>query len=176
MEPQGSRASAPVPDEACLAELVKSIRAGVADAHVELRRIFYPGACFLIRRRLGRQLVDSHVQSVLDAVSRRIREDISIDGRSLPGLVRQTIALCVPTSPAPKLTKNGADQPALMIAAEILQSLSPVERDALRRCYVQGEPPDTFLNTLRMTRDEFRALRLRARNEFSIKTHQTNVA
>ena len=177
MEPQsGSRISTPVPDEARLAELVKSIREGVANANFEMRRIFHSGVHFLIQRRLGRRDVESHVQSVLDAVSRRIREDISIDGRSLPGLVRQTIAKCVPTGPAPKLTKNEADQPALTIAAEILQSLSPVERDALRRCYLQGEPPETFLSTLRMTPDQFRALRLRARNEFSTKTHQTNVA
>jgi len=176
MEPQsGSRVSAHVPDEARLADLIKSIRAGVLDADVELRRILHPGTSFLLRRRLSVEHVESHVASVLNAVSRRICEDNSIDGKSLPGLVRQMIAQCLPAGAA-NIPKNGVDRPALTIASEILQSLSPVERDALRRCYVQGEQPEAFLSALKMTQDQFRALRLRARNEFSTKTNQTNVA
>lgn len=176
MEPQtGSRVSTPVPDEARLAELVKSIREGVAGAQDELRRIFYPGARFLIQRRLCRQDVDSEVRLVLDAVGLRIRADISIDGKSLPGLVRQTLGQCIPAGTQAG-TKNGADRPALTIAAGILKSLSPVERDALTRCYVWGQAPESFLNSLKLTPDQFRAIRVRARTEFSTKTHQTHVA
>jgi len=164
-----------VPNEARLTELVKSIRDGVADANAELSSVFYQGARFLLRRRLGRQDVESNVQSLLDAVGRRVREDNSVDGRNLAGLVRQMLAESVPAGNA-KIIKNGAHQPAVTIAAGILKSMSPVERDALRRCYVQGEPPEAFLNNLRMTSDQFRALRLRARTEFSTRTSQTNVA
>jgi hypothetical protein len=167
---------APVPDEACLTELVKSIRDGVADANVELRRVFYRGACFLMQRRLGRHDVDSDVEPVLDAVCLKIREDNSIDGRNLPGLIRQMLARSIPASTPANISKNGADRPAVTIAAGILKSMSPVERDALRRCYVLGEPPESVLKSLKLTPDQFRAIRLRARTEFSTRTHQTNVA
>ena len=163
-----------MPDEARLTELVKSIRDGVAHANAELSSVFYQGACFLLRRRLGRQDVESNVQSLLDAVGRRIREDNSIEGRNLAGLVRQMLAESV--AGKAKIVKNGAHQPAVTIAAGILQAMSPVERDALRRCYVQGEPPEVVLKSLKLTSDQFRALRLRARTEFSTRTHQANVA
>jgi hypothetical protein len=165
-----------VPDEGRLTQLVKSIRDGVVDANFELNRVFYRGARFLIQRRLGCRDVDSHVQPLLDSVGRRIRADNSIDGRNLPGLVRQMLVESVPGSTERNIPKSGADRPAATIAREILEAMSPIERDALRRCYVQGEPPEAFLNNLRMTPDQFRALRLRARTEFSTRTNQTNVA
>jgi len=171
-----SRVSAPVPDEARLAELVKSIRDGVADGRADLHRIFYPGACFLIRRRLGRYDVDAQVQSVLGAVFRKIREDDSVDGKNLPGLVRRILVQSFPANTNGNVGKDGVDRPAVSVAAGILEAMSPVERDALRRCYVLGEPPESFLNTLRLTPDQFRAIRLRAWAEFSTKTHERNVA
>jgi len=171
-----SRVSAPVPDEARLTELVKSIRGAAEGGRADLHRIFYPGTRFLMRRRLGRDDVDSQVQSVLDAVARKIREDNSVDGRNLAGLVRQIMVRSFPTNTNGNFAKGGVDRPAVTVAARILESMSPVERDALRRCYVQGEPPESFLSTLRLTPDQFRAIRLRARAEFSTKTHETNVA
>jgi hypothetical protein len=171
-----SRVSAPVPDEARLAELVKSIRDGVADGRAGLHRIFYPGACFLIRRRLGRYDVDAQVQSVLGAVFRKIREDDSVNGRNLPGLVRQILVQSFPASTNGNVGKDGIERPSVTVAARILEAMSPVERDALRRCYVLGEPPESFLNNLKLTPDQFRAIRLRARTEFSARTDHTNVA
>jgi len=170
-----TRASAPVPDEARLAELVKSIRDGVADGRADLHRALYPGVCFLVRRRLGRHDVDAQVQSVLDAVVRKIREDDSVDGMNLPGLVRQILVQSFPTITNGNFA-GGADRSTVRVAAGILETMPPVERDALRRCYVLCEPPESFLHTLKLTPDQFRAIRLRARAEFSTKTHETNVA
>jgi hypothetical protein len=171
-----SRVSAPVPDETRLAELVKSIRDGVADGRADLHRLFYPGACFLIRRRLGLYDVDAQVQSVLGAVFRKIREDDSVNGRNLPGLVRQILLQSFPANTKGNAGKDGLDRLTVTVAARILEAMSPVERDALRRCYVLGEPPESFLNNLRLTPDQFRAIRLRARAEFSTRTHERNVA
>lgn len=157
MDPDSrSCVSAPVPDEASLAELVQSIRNGAAGGSAALHRIFYPGACFLIRRRVGRSDVDSQVQSALDAVVRKIREDNSVDGRNLAGLVRQIIVQSFPAGTNGNFSKDGADRPAVEVAAEILAAMSPVERDAMKRCYVQGQPPESFLNTLRLTPSQFR--------------------
>ena len=169
------RASTPPPDHTRLAELVQAIRQGVVGATAELYRIFYPGACFLIRRRLGRADVDAQARSVLDAAVRKIREDSAIDGRNLPGLVRQLTVQSLPAGGNGSVSKDCA-VPALAVVERILDDMSPVERDALCRCYVLGEPPESFLNSLKLTPDQFRALRLRARTEFSTKTHERNVA
>lgn len=182
MEPEPkSRMPAPMSDEARLAELIKQIRNGVSDAAEELHRIFYPGACFLIRRRMGHSDVDQLAWAVIEAAIGRIRQDKSVEGGNLPGLVRQLLMQRLPAShegPVPKpAVRNGADRPARAVAEGILDAMSPVERDALRRCYLLGEPPESFLNTLKLTPDQFRALRLRARTEFSTRTsRQTNVA
>jgi len=159
-----------------MAELVKSIRDGAEGGRADLHRIFYPGARFLMRRRLGRDDVDSQVQSVLDAVVRKIREDNSVDGSNLPGLVRQILVQSFPANANGNAAHAGVDRPAVTVASRILEAMSPVERDAMRRCYLQGERPESFLNTLKLTPDQFRAIRLRARTEFSTKTHETNVA
>jgi len=122
MEPEPiSRVAAPVPDEGRLAELVKAIRDGVADADADLHRIFHSGACFLIRRRLGQIDADSHARSVLDAVVRKIREDHSVDGRNLPGLVRQLIVQNFPAARSIRVAKDGADRPAVTAAERILR-------------------------------------------------------
>ena len=170
------RASTPPPDHTRLAELVQAIRQGVVGATAELYRIFYPGACFLIRRRLGRADVDAQARSVLDAAVRKIREDSAIDGRNLPGLVRQLTVQRLPAGGNGSVSDDVAARPAVAVAERILDGMSLVERDALRRCYVLGEPPESFLNSLKLTPDQFRALRLRARAEFSTKTHERNVA
>ena len=62
-------------------------------------------------------------------------------------------------------------------AERILKRMSSVERDALRRCYVLGEAPESFLRELKLTPDQFQALQCRARAEFSAKGPPTaNVA
>jgi|SRR5579871_427392 len=163
-----------VPDEARLAELVKSVREGAPDAKNGLHEIFYRGACFLARRRAGHSDVDAEVQLVLDKVVLRICDDHSIDGSSLPSLVRRTLAESIPAKMQPG--RNDSDRPSVNVATGILKSLSPVEQDALKRCYVEGQAPESFLDTIRMTPDQFRAIRAKARTEFRTKTHQVQVA
>ncbi len=177
MQPdRNSHASEAVPDVARLSELVQAIRSGLAGATAELHRIFYPGACFLVRRRLGRSDVDQYTRAVLKTVIQKIREDNSLDGSNLPKLVRSTLLQSIPAHRNGNQAKDSAEGTGLMAAAQVLGGMSAVERDALRRCYVLGEQPESFLSTLQLTPEQFRSIQSRARADFNNKTQELNVA
>lgn len=167
--------SAPPPDEVRLAELVDAIRAGNPNAAEELQGVLAPGVRFLIRRRLTGGGADPHVRSVLEAAFRAIREDPSMASGSVVRLVRQLIVRRFPV----RLKESNQDPRGSGTKAveRILKRMSSVERDALRRCYVLGEDPESFLQELKLTPDQFQALQCRARAEFSAKGPPTaNVA
>jgi hypothetical protein len=166
--------SAPPPGDARLAELVDAIRASNSNAVGELNDLLAPGVRFLIRRRLTGD-ADPHVRSVLDAAVRAIREDPSMASGSVVRLVRQLIVRRFPV----RLKESNRDPrgSGTKAAERILKRMSSAERDALRRCYVLGEAPESFLRELKLTPDQFQALQCRARAEFSAKGPPTaNVA
>ena len=165
--------SAPSSSEARLAELVNAIRAGAPNAVEEFRQILSPGVRFLLQQRVGDSDVDAHARTVVEAAVRVIREDPEIASGSVVRLVRQLIVRRFPAL----LRESRPDQSDTRVAERILNGLSSVEQDALRRCYVLGEAPESFLQDLKLTRDQFQALRSRARAEFSAKrAPTTNVA
>ena len=159
-----------------MAELVGLICAGYGGAAQQMRRILSPGVQFLLRRRLGRDDVDREVQSVLDAAIRTIQTDISVQANEVPRMVCRLIQQkCLgQTKPAAETVASAG--PQQRVVEGILDGMSPIEREALRRCYVLGEAPESFLETLRLTPHEFRAIRGRARAEFSSRKAKTNVA
>jgi len=96
MEPDPrNRVPAPVPNAGRLQEIAEAIRGGSAEATDEFRRLFHPGVCFLIRRRVGHQKVELLVKGVLDTAVQKIRDDKSPNGNHLPRLVRQIIVQSV---------------------------------------------------------------------------------
>ncbi len=157
------------------ADLLRLIRAGHAGAARQLHRLLTPGVRFLLQRRLGRNDVGREAQSVLEAATQIIATDISVISDGVPGVVRRLIqGQCTgQTKPA---TDSGAGAGPTATAPQILEGMSYVEREALRRCYVLGEAPESFLETLRLTPQEFRAIRARARAEFSSRKTKSNVA
>lgn len=160
--------------EARLAELVDAIRAGDSGAIEELHHIVGAGVRFLLEQRVGDGDIDQHARSVLDAAVRAIQEDhpLAVVGH-VARLVRQLIVRRFPV----RLRESQENQSGTKVAEGILRGMSPVERDALRRCYVLGEAPESFLQDLKLTRDQFQALQSRARAEFSAKRAPTaNVA
>jgi len=157
-----------------LAELVGLIRAGQADAVRHLHRLLTPGVRFLLRRRLGRKDVDHEALSVLEAAIHAIRTDLSAQPDGVPKMLRQLILRqCAGRTKACAETGAGPEQ---SVVEGILDGMSTVEREALRRCYVLGEAPESFLDMLRLTLREFRAIRARARAEFSSRRAKANVA
>ena len=159
-----------VPD---LAELVGLIHAGATQ---QLHRIISPGVRFLLRRRLGRNDVDREAESVLETAIRTIQTDTSVPADGVPQMVRRLIQQQCPRQPKPATEPGDGAGPSQKVVEGILDGMSPVEREALRRCYVLGEAPETFLETLRLTLREFRAIQVRARAEFSSRKAKSNVA
>lgn len=172
----GLKRRAPAPNAHHLAELVNAVRAGGQDAAGELRHLFYPGTRFLIERRLDSRNVERQVAEVLDLVVRTIRDGPSVDGASVTRIVRQLIVQLVPVSQETSVPHATAKDGAVASAKRVLEGLSPVERDALRRCYVLRQPPESFLKALKLTPDQFRAIRSKARTEFSTRHSQINIA
>jgi DNA-directed RNA polymerase specialized sigma24 family protein len=151
------------------------IRTGDRDAAADWRQTFLPGTCFLIRRRLGKPDVESEARSVLDTALHEAQEDSSMTAEQLPGLIRRLICQRFPAKSSQYAGSSNAAR--VKDAKRILNKMSPLERDALRRCYVLGEAPDLILSGLKLTIEEFRKIRSRARAEFSAaKPKQANVA
>src|SRR2546430_10555548 len=149
------------------AELLGLIRAGHAGAVRQLHRFLSPGVRFLLRRRLGRNDVDREAQSVLEAAIHAIQTDISVQSDAVPRMVRQLIHQQCTRQTKPATETVARDWPRQRVVEGILDEMSPVEREALRRCYVLGEAPESFLESLRLSLHEFLAIRSRARATFS---------
>lgn len=159
-----------------LAELLGLIHAGHAGAARQLHRILSPGVQFLLRRRLRRNDVDREAQSVLQAAIHTIRTDISVRPDTVQRMVHRLIQQQCQGQTEPD-TETGASAGTRQKVVEgILDGMSSVEREALRRCYVLGEAPESFLEKLRLTLHEFHAIRARARAEFSSRKAKANVA
>jgi len=167
--------SAPTSGGARLAELVNAVRTGNTGSIEELHRILAPGVRFLIQQRVNDGKVETHVRSVLVAAVCRIREDPTVASGGVVRLVRQLIVRRFPARL--RQSREGPPGAEVKLAGRILRGMSPAERDALRRCYVLGEAPESFLEDLKLTRDQFQALQCRARAEFSARRPPTaNVA
>ncbi|MBZ5594448.1 MAG: hypothetical protein LAP39_19575 [Acidobacteriia bacterium] len=147
-----------------LKRVLALVRASDENALAEWMQAFLPGACFLIRRRLGKADVEREARSVLETALAATQADVSVTAEQLPGMVRQLIYQQFPAETSPA---ECTDATRVKAAKRALSKLSPVERDALRRCYVLGEAPEAFLSGLKLTIDEFRDIQTRARAEFS---------
>lgn len=169
-----SRTAKAIPGADRLAELANAVRAGDGNAAGELRELFSPGTRFLIQRRLGITDVNAQVAEILDLAIHTIQEDPSVGGANLLGLVRRLIAEHFPTDAQVSPALFPISKRAIRSEKGVLEGLSAVELDALRRCYVLGELPESFLQTLKLTPDQFRAIQYKARARFHTK--QINVA
>ena len=159
-----------------LPELVGLIRAGHAGAAQQLRRILFAGVQFLLRRRLGRDDLDSETQCLLEVAIHAIQTDVSLEPEGVPRMVRRLIQQQCPEQIKPGAEAGAGAGLQQSVVEGILDGMSTVEREALRRCYVLGEAPESFLETLALTPREFLAIRARARAEFCSRKAKTNVA
>ena len=158
-----------------LTKMLDPIRSGDRNAPADWLRTFLPGTCFLIRRRLGRPDVEAEARSVLDAALLEVQADDSVTPEQVPGVIRRLICQRYPEQSS---EYAGSSNPVRMKDAErVLNKMSPLERDALRRCYVLGEAPALILSGLKLSDEQFRTIRSRARAEFNASNpKQANVA
>lgn len=160
-----------------VSELVTSMRAGDDAATEQLRRLLYPGVRFLMRRRLGHCYVDAEAESVIAEALAAMQADASLAGGWLLKIVlariQQRYELLQKQSRSREETCNAGRQAAQCI----LQRMSPLEREALRRRYVLGEAPESLAARLNLSTEQFRAIQHGARAVFhSGRPLKTNVA
>jgi len=119
--------------------------------------------------------VEAEARSVLDDALREVQADNSVTAEQVPGLIRRLICQRYPAKSSEYAgSSNGV---SVKDAERILNKMSSVERDALRRCYVLGEAPELILSGLNLTPGDLQKIRSRARAEFSAsKPKQSNVA
>jgi hypothetical protein len=157
-----------------LEELMNAIRRGDQRALEEFHRTISPGVRFLLERRLGKGHADETMGVVIETVVREIRADVSLQPGALLSFVQTKIHQEADSRRNEREAgKPGAQPPGgLRIAQGVLDRMSPLEQDALRRCYVAREPADKIMARLSLTPDQFLALKLRARAEFSTASRQ----
>ena len=158
-------------------ELIRRIEGGDAVAVRDLERILYPGVRFLLQRRLGKRDVDRESRAVLGLAIHGIRAGVSLEVKQVLGMVRQLIEQQTAVDATPELASvEAGGTPEVRKAKGILDQMSAVQRDALRRCYALGQAPESFLKGLNLSVEEFRAVQSRARAEFRRNTRTENVA
>lgn len=162
-----------------LDQVVEMVRAGDPFGLKQFHRVFSPGVRFLIERKLGKPAVEKEARAVLETAIQAIRNDPSMESRSLPKLVRRLILERVERQQ--HLEAN--DLPATTLAEgvqaaeRVIEQMSPLEREALRRCYVLGERPEVIAQQLGFKEKDLRSIRSRARAEFhTAASRQINVA
>ena len=158
-----------------LTKILDPIRSGDRNAPANWLKTFLPGTCFLIRRRLGEIDVEAEARSVLEAALLEVQADGSLTAEQVPGLIRRLICQRYPGRPSGY--SGSSRPPRVKDAKRILNRMSRLERDALRRCYVLGEAPALILSGLKLTDEQLRTIRSRARAEFNASyPKQANVA
>src|SRR5689334_5235966 len=125
-----------------LDEVVDLIRAGESSGLKHLHRVFSPGIRFLIERRLGSRDVEKETRTILEMAVQEIRVDLSLEGGALAKLVRGLILKRAASAPRTEVEFRalpaGPATGNVQVAERVIEHLTPVERDALRRCYVLG--------------------------------------
>jgi hypothetical protein len=164
-----------------LDEIVDLIRAADPSGLKHLHRIFSPGIRFLIKRRLDSPDVEKETRTILEMAVQEICVDLSLEGGAVAKLVRGLVLKrCEGESRTQVEAKASPTSPAaisVQVAERVIEHLTPLERDALRRCYVLGEAPDAILKKLALSPEQLKAIQSRARAEFSAETsRQANVA
>src|SRR5258706_5054294 len=124
-------------------DLVTGIRAGDEDAVLRLGNIFRGGIRFFLRRALGQHKLESREQEVLALLIKSIREPSSGNPNPLAShvltVLRQYIdaqSAAFPHSVSENDSRANIDRGAIR---DLLAKLAAVDREALRRYYVDQE-------------------------------------
>jgi hypothetical protein len=146
------------------ADLVAGIRAGDEEAVLRLGDIFQSGIRFFLRRGLGQHKLESRQREVLSLVIKSIRETSIDDPNRLVSYVltvlRQYIGSQMSAHPH-LLAKNESPVNIKSMGAieELLGKIADVDREALRRYYVDKETQEQVCRSLKITSARFRAIK-----------------
>ena len=173
--------------------LAASIRAGDEDALAELYRIFGPGVRFYLSHQLRRQDVDDKVHDVFITVITAIKAGQLRDPSRLSGFIR-TIAQRqvahflsepgrrkeqsledVQAEPEDSILdpeQESIDHQRRQMIGRIFKALPEIDRQILRRYYFDGQQPELICRELKITENQFRVRKHRAKQRFTELTRE----
>jgi hypothetical protein len=146
------------------ADLVAGIRAGDEEAVLRFGDIFRGGIRFFLRRGLGQHKLESRQREVLSLVIKSIRETFIDDPNRLASYVlialREYIGCQITAYPhlvsEAELPLNIKSVGAIR---ELLGKIADIDREALRRYYVDKETGELICRELNITSTRFRVLK-----------------
>jgi hypothetical protein len=145
-------------------DLVAGIRAGDEAAVLRLRSIFQGGIRFFLRRVLGQQRLESRQQEVLSLVIDSIRANSIDNPNRLASHVFAVLHqyMSHQTTASPHLTpenESPANIDTLGAIQELLAKVAAVDREALRRYYVDQHTSEQVCQALDITSARLRGAR-----------------
>lgn len=150
------------------ADLVAGIRAGDEEAVFRLGDIFRGGIHFFLRQGLGQHKLESRQREVLSLVIKNIREASIDDPNRLASYVLTVLREYIGSqiTACPHLVSE--DESPVNIKSvgairELLGKIAVVDREALRRYYVDKETGEQICRELNITSTRFRAIKNTAR-------------
>jgi hypothetical protein len=144
-------------------DLVARIRGGDEEGVSRLREIFQGAIRFFLRRALGQHKLESRQKEVFDILITNLRE-VSIDNPNrlasyVLTLLRQYINSHITASPHLVSVKESNANGRVGPIRTMLANIAALDREALRRYYVDQETEEQICRALNITPARFRSLR-----------------
>jgi len=174
----------------CWAELVEKIKQNNSDALEELYRVFSRGVRFYLCRQLGPQDLDDRVHDTFLIVAQAIQRGELREPDRLMGyvrtIVRRQVAAQIEDNVlsrkqqfdldwglAVRDTGSNPEQAAIrqenqQLAAKVLKSIAPRDREILIRFYLWEQPAGQICAEMGLTDTQFRLLKSRAKARFGM--------
>lgn len=145
-------------------DLVAGIRAGDEDAVLRFRSIFQRGIRLFLRRVLGQQGLESRQQEVLSLVIKSVRASSIDNPNRLASHVLTVLHhyISCQTTASPHLAlanESPANIKTLGAIRELLAKLDAVDREAIRRYYVDRDTREQVCQALNITSAGFHGAR-----------------
>jgi hypothetical protein len=145
-------------------DLVAGIRAGDQEAVLQLGNIFQDGIRFFLRRGLGQQKLQSRQREVFSLVIESIIETRIDNPNRLASHVLTVLHQYInsqTTAGTPLVLENEAhvNINTVRVIRELLAKIAAVDREALRRYYVDNETSDQICQALNITTTQFHAVK-----------------
>lgn len=145
-------------------ELVARIRAGDEEAELRVADIFQSGIRFFLGRALGQHKLERREREVLSLVIKSIRETSADNPNHLASHVLTILHQYISsqTTAGPHLvieSESRVNVNDMATIQELVGKVSAVDREALRRYYVDKETSEQVCQALGITSAKFQALR-----------------
>jgi hypothetical protein len=152
-------------------DLVAGVRAGDAEAVLRLGNIFQGGIRLFLRRSLGQHKLQSRQQEALSLVIKSIRETFRDHPNRLASHVLTVLDQYIGSqrTASPHLVLENESRVNMQDVGamrELLAKIAAVDREALRRYYVDQETSEQICQALNISAARFQAVK---------RTHRTSV-